>query len=133
GGGGPVAFILARAGQTPPAPPAVGGRNPGLLDPQPPASAPVSASASTQGNCSPSAPPPTLTGIQPASGAQGSSFKVTLTGTQFVSPSVAISGQGDAVNDVLAGFAGVLTGPFSLVSGAALRRPGVLLPPPRGA
>jgi uncharacterized repeat protein (TIGR01451 family) len=119
GGIGPNAFILFRGLKIPPDHPGLAGRNLRPLDPQPPASATVS--ASTEQNCpAVGVPGPTLTGIQPSSAAQGSSVKVTLTGTQFVSPSVAVSGQGIVVSDVQAISTGSVTATFTIASGAPL-------------
>ena len=44
-------------------------------------------------------PPPTLTGLNPGTGAQGTSVVITLTGTNFYNPHINISGTGVPLSD----------------------------------
>ena len=65
--------------------------------------------------------PPTLTSISPASGVQGSTVPVTLTGTDFVAgATVAVSNPGVAVSNVVVVSGTQITATFTIGAGAAL-------------
>ena len=66
-------------------------------------------------------PVPTLTSVSPTSGIQGTTFGVTLTGTNFVSgATVAVSGTGVTVSNVNVASSTSLTATFTIGSSAAI-------------
>jgi hypothetical protein len=66
-------------------------------------------------------PAPTLTSVTPASGAQGASVPVTLTGTNFVSgATVALSNPGIAVTNVVVASTTQITATLTIAAAAAL-------------
>ena len=66
-------------------------------------------------------PPPTLTTISPATGAQGAAVPVTLTGTNFLSgAAVAVSNPGITVGSVTVVSAARITATFTISAGASL-------------
>jgi uncharacterized repeat protein (TIGR01451 family) len=123
GGSGNV-FSLFRATKIRPDHPGLAGRDLRPMDPQPPISPYASVgSLPGGGQCvEPPPPPPTLTDIQPASGVQGTSVDVALTGTNFVSPTVTASGDGVAVRNVKLDADDSVNATFAIASDAA---PGV--------
>jgi hypothetical protein len=67
------------------------------------------------------APPPTLTIISPATGVQGASVPVTLTGTNFASgATVAVGNPGIAVTNVVVASATQITATLTIAANAAL-------------
>lgn len=63
---------------------------------------------------------PTLTAVSPSSGVQGSTVAVTLTGTNFVDgATVAVSGEGVTVSDVVIASATSITATLTIDAGAA--------------
>ena len=95
------AFSLFRAVKVRPDHPGLIGRDLRPLNPQPPISPFASVGNLPGGGCvPPQLPPPTLTDVQPSFGAQGTRIDVVLTGTNLISPTVAVSGDGIAISNV---------------------------------